>query len=57
MKRALAIAFAAAVIGGAAGAWIGIALDNGEAAATTTQAAHPATSQQVSVSSRPAGGH
>ncbi len=37
MKRVLAIAFAAAVVGGAAGAAIGIALDEGDAAASAGQ--------------------
>jgi Na+/glutamate symporter len=56
MKRALAIVFAAAVVGGVAGAMIGIALDDGDAAASTTQAAQAAQSRQVLASSRPAAG-
>jgi S1-C subfamily serine protease len=55
MKRALAIVFAAAVVGGVAGALIGIALDNGDDAASTSQAAQATTAHPVSAPSRPTG--
>jgi S1-C subfamily serine protease len=56
MKRALAFVCAAAVVGGVAGAMIGIALDDGDAAASTTQAVQAAPSRHALASSRPAAG-
>ena len=56
MRRALAVALASAVVGGLAGAAIGIALDSGDAAASTPAPSRSAPSLDAAASTSPESG-